>query len=128
MVCCGHFENSNTPTADSSLPVAITRAKALLIVVGDARVLSLDPIWRKFLSYAHSNKGWEGPDPEWDTSDADGDAGYDAEEEAKREMDELVERFGLALSTEDAEEAIGEDDEEEDLLVQVDKPDNADRE
>ncbi|KAE9391715.1 RNA helicase [Gymnopus androsaceus JB14] len=33
--------------------VAVTRAQALLIVVGNPTVLSLDPLWRGFLNYVH---------------------------------------------------------------------------
>lgn len=48
--------------------VAVTRAQALLIVIGDPEVLSLDPLWRSFLNYIYVNKGWKGPPPTWDTS------------------------------------------------------------
>jgi helicase MOV-10 len=47
--------------------VAVTRAKALLIIVGDPSVLSLDPLWRSFMNYVHVNGGWRGPPPCWDT-------------------------------------------------------------
>jgi helicase MOV-10 len=50
--------------------VAVTRTKALLFIVGDPSVLSLDPIWRGFLNYIHENKGWVGPPPSWDTTEA----------------------------------------------------------
>ncbi|KAJ3047080.1 hypothetical protein HK097_000254 [Rhizophlyctis rosea] len=42
--------------------VAITRAKALLIVIGNARVLRSDESWEKFISYVRTNGGWVGPD------------------------------------------------------------------
>ena len=48
--------------------VAVTRAQALLIVIGDPNVLSLDPLWRSFLNYVDVNGGWRGPPPSWDTS------------------------------------------------------------
>ncbi|KAJ7931318.1 hypothetical protein B0H13DRAFT_1858158 [Mycena leptocephala] len=38
--------------------VAVTRAQALLIVIGDPDVLSLDPLWRSFLNYIYTNGGW----------------------------------------------------------------------
>lgn len=50
-----------------SYVVAVTRAKALLIVIGDPTVLSLDPLWRSFLNYVHLHGGWKGPPPTWDT-------------------------------------------------------------
>ena len=50
-----------------SMPaVAVTRAQAMLIIVGDPQVLSLDPLWRGFLNYVHLNGGWTGPDITWD--------------------------------------------------------------
>jgi len=58
--------------------VAVTRAKALLIVVGDPAVLSLDPLWRSFLNYVYLNGGWTGPDIDWDPElPVDEKGGYD---------------------------------------------------
>jgi helicase MOV-10 len=51
------------------LKVSITRAKALLVIVGDPSVLSLDPLWRSFMNYVHNNGGWKGPGPSWDPSE-----------------------------------------------------------
>lgn len=51
----------------SRLPtVAVTRAKALLIVIGNASVLSTDPLWRRFLNYVSLNDGWRGEPITWD--------------------------------------------------------------
>lgn len=56
----------------------MTRAQALLIVVGDPNVLSLDPLWRSFLNYIHVNGGWKGPPPAWDTrAPVTEEGGYD---------------------------------------------------
>ncbi|KAG1887596.1 P-loop containing nucleoside triphosphate hydrolase protein [Suillus subluteus] len=53
-------------------------AQALLIVVGDPNVLSLDPLWRSFLNYVHLNGGWAGPGPIWDTTETVDESGeYD---------------------------------------------------
>jgi helicase MOV-10 len=47
----------------------------LLIVVGNANLLSLDPLWRTFLNYVHTNGGWRGKRPSWDTkNDVDQDS------------------------------------------------------
>lgn len=46
--------------------VAVTRAQALLIVVGNPIVLSLDPLWRAFLNYVHCGGGWRGKAIPWD--------------------------------------------------------------
>lgn len=48
--------------------VAMTRAQALLIIVGDPVVLSLDRMWRQFLDYIHANGGWKGKPRDWDDS------------------------------------------------------------
>ncbi|KAH9038479.1 P-loop containing nucleoside triphosphate hydrolase protein [Lactarius pseudohatsudake] len=45
--------------------VAITRAQALLIVVGDPEVLGKDELWRTFLNYACLREGWTGKAPNW---------------------------------------------------------------
>lgn len=43
-------------------------------------MLSLDPLWRSFLNYVHSNGGWRGPAPSWDTDESVDEAGgYDRE-------------------------------------------------
>ncbi|NWT59640.1 SDE3 helicase, partial [Erythrocercus mccallii] len=42
------------------LNVAITRAKALLIVVGNPKVLSKDPHWHRFLRYCKEQGGYTG--------------------------------------------------------------------
>ena len=58
--------------------VAVTRAQALLIVVGDPTVLSLDPLWRSFLNYIYINQGWTGSPITWDpTIPVDEAGGYD---------------------------------------------------
>ncbi|XP_040007922.1 putative helicase mov-10-B.2 [Xiphias gladius] len=40
--------------------VAVTRAKALLIVVGNPRVLNTDPIWNRFIQYCSDRRGCTG--------------------------------------------------------------------
>ncbi|XP_068454650.1 putative helicase mov-10-B.2 [Clinocottus analis] len=40
--------------------VAVTRAKALLIVVGNPRVLNTDPTWARFIQYCHDEGGYDG--------------------------------------------------------------------
>ncbi|KAF9057242.1 P-loop containing nucleoside triphosphate hydrolase protein [Panaeolus papilionaceus] len=68
--------------------VAITRAQALLIVIGDPQVLSLDPLWRAFLNYIHLNGGWTGPDISWDPREIVNEAGgYDVEMRNKAGLD-----------------------------------------
>jgi helicase MOV-10 len=47
------------------LSVAITRAQALLVVIGDPEVLGRDKLWRVFLKYVESRKGWTGKVHNW---------------------------------------------------------------
>jgi superfamily I DNA and/or RNA helicase len=42
--------------------VAITRAKELLVVVGNGQLLKRDPYWKGFLQFALRNKLYIGPD------------------------------------------------------------------
>ena len=79
--------------------VAVTRAQALLIVVGDPAVLSLDPLWRSFLNYIYLNGGWTGPPPKWDPrAPVDANGGYDVviQESARQGMNDLMERLQTA--------------------------------
>jgi len=41
--------------------VAVTRAKALLVVVGSANVLCEDEQWRAFIEYCHQHRAYDGP-------------------------------------------------------------------
>ncbi|KAH9035957.1 hypothetical protein EDB84DRAFT_1484157 [Lactarius hengduanensis] len=57
--------------------MAITRAQALLIVVGDPEVvLGKDELWRTFLNYACVRKGWTGKAPSWNPREAVHVPGY----------------------------------------------------
>ncbi|KAG7085878.1 hypothetical protein E1B28_003411 [Marasmius oreades] len=70
--------------------VAVTRARSLLVIVGDPNVLSLDPLWRSFMNYVYENGGWTGPEPTWDTTEpVDFDGGYDVaiRDQARAEME-----------------------------------------
>ncbi|KAH9959442.1 P-loop containing nucleoside triphosphate hydrolase protein [Russula dissimulans] len=56
--------------------VAITRAQALLIVIGDPEVLGKDELWRTFLEYINSREGWTGKVHKWDAAESDSVPGY----------------------------------------------------
>ncbi|KAJ7669415.1 RNA helicase [Mycena polygramma] len=77
--------------------VAITRAQALLIVIGNPTILALDPLWRAFLNYVHNRGGWRGKAIEWDPEDpiVAGSSGYDAEmkRRAEGEAEETMARL-----------------------------------
>lgn len=85
------------------LLVAITRCQALLIIVGDPRVLSLDPLWRSFLNYVYKNGGWKGPRPDWNTeAEVDLAGGYDKamSQQAEVDMNEFTRRIESAMMDE----------------------------
>ncbi|KAI0062752.1 P-loop containing nucleoside triphosphate hydrolase protein [Artomyces pyxidatus] len=97
--------------------VAVTRAKALLVVIGDPTVLSLDPIWRGFLNYVHSEGGWKGVPISWDpTEPVRADGGYDAElrDVGRAILDELTGRMEkLGAAAEDVSAVAQDVDAEE---------------
>jgi helicase MOV-10 len=75
--------------------VAITRAQALLVVVGNPDVLSLDPLWRKFLNYIHKNGGWKGVEITWDPEESVLPGGYDSgvQQRAETEVEAMMARL-----------------------------------
>jgi len=83
----------------------VTRAKSLLIVIGDPNVLGLDPLWREFLNYIYTNGGWVGPDIPWDPEEPVNLAGgYDrlVRDKATFDMEEFIQRLdGLTTSATD---------------------------
>ena len=94
--------------------VAVTRAKALLIIVGDPLVLGLDPLWREYLNTVHAGGGWRGQPIPWDPSEpVNPEGGYDVDlrMRALETADALAERLeALDLDGDDFEDAgPGED-------------------
>ncbi|KAG9001266.1 hypothetical protein FRB93_012193 [Tulasnella sp. JGI-2019a] len=109
------------------LNVAITRAKSLLIIVGDPIVLSLDPLWRKLLNYIHLNGGWTGRSPNWDTAAKveDDPEAYVRERQARQDtdMDALMEWLMNVVIGEGRRVAIsGTQDAEEQQDTSGDRP------
>lgn len=100
--------------------VSITRAKALLIVIGDPQVLGLDPLWRSFLNYIYDNNGWKGSDIPWDPTEAVNEAGgYDTiiRDDALLDMNDFTRRMeSLALGD------VVVKEEDVDMDVGVDRP------
>lgn len=84
------------PVSVCAFTVAVTRAKALLIIVGDPLVLGLDPLWRAYLNSVHAGGGWRGRKIPWDPlAPVNPDGGYDAElrVRALSDVDALAQRL-----------------------------------
>lgn len=94
------------------LNVAITRAQALMIIVGNPTVLSLDPMWRTLLNYIHGGGGWRGKHIQWNPLDPVLPGGYDQErrDQAHGEAEEMLARLRAHIvdNTEDLA-AFGQD-------------------
>lgn len=105
--------------------VAVTRAKALLIIIGDPKALSLDPMWRRFLNYIHRCRGWEGEAPNWDTrAPVDRRADFIGELRMARlqETNDLARRIG-SVKREEFDEIVAKEEEEDDENdVSIDRP------
>jgi hypothetical protein len=89
--------------------VAMTRAQALLIVVGDPGVLFLDPLWRCFLNYIHRSGGWKGKAIHWNPLNDESEVDFlkEREDQAKNMMDSLLERLkDHVLDGREGDEAI----------------------
>jgi helicase MOV-10 len=102
--------------------VAITRAQALLIIIGDPTVLSLDPLWRSFMNYVYQSGGWKGQLPTWDTSEkVNTKGGYDKgiKQTALDDMNEFT-RAMEALTLAGAQG--GGVEEEDDIDHNADRP------
>ncbi|KAF8581297.1 P-loop containing nucleoside triphosphate hydrolase protein [Ramaria rubella] len=105
--------------------VAITRAQALLIVVGDPSVLALDPLWRGFLNHIYLGGGWKGPSPDWDPNDPIKlEGGYDVERRkmAEVDMERLVERTRALIIENSDRLGTQEDVEDEGETAHTDRP------
>ncbi|KAL5635882.1 hypothetical protein ACGC1H_004621 [Rhizoctonia solani] len=72
---------------DRRFNVTITRAQALLVIVGDASVLGLDPLWRAFLTYVHQEGGWKGVPIPWE---GDASNAYSANQRSTMAINDLA--------------------------------------
>jgi len=100
----------------------MTRAQALLIVIGNPLVLSLDSLWRSWLNHVYSNGGWTGlPTPDWDTSEEiDGPTLLQARAaQATAEEQELLQRITETVENANAHEDL---DDLGDGYQQVERP------
>ncbi|THG94463.1 hypothetical protein EW026_g7017 [Hermanssonia centrifuga] len=93
-------------------------AVALLVIVGDPTVLSLDPLWRSFLNYIHINGGWKGDAPTWDArAPVRESGGYD--EELRQADIENMNDFARRMESMTLQGVTEDEDEEED---NIDRP------
>ncbi|KAJ6608222.1 P-loop containing nucleoside triphosphate hydrolase protein [Mycena sp. CBHHK59/15] len=80
--------------------VAITRAQALLVVIGNPDILALDPLWRAFLNYIYTRGGWRGKEIAWNPEDPVGPGAYDGEmrRRAEGEAEEMMARLKALIT------------------------------
>ncbi|KAJ7146052.1 P-loop containing nucleoside triphosphate hydrolase protein [Mycena epipterygia] len=83
--------------------VAITRAKELLIVIGNAAILQQDPFWRSFLQFMLRNKLYSGP-----VLDLELDGNYISRLESELVIDLDEEDRGVAMAGGIAREILRE--------------------
>ncbi|EUC63974.1 RNA helicase [Rhizoctonia solani AG-3 Rhs1AP] len=72
--------------------VALTRAQALVIVIGNGPVLLLDPFWNSFIRYVHASGGCAGDDLEGFIQ-PQGDYGPGIFADMRRENEDYMERI-----------------------------------
>ncbi|PPQ70505.1 hypothetical protein CVT24_013275 [Panaeolus cyanescens] len=93
--------------------VALTRAQALLIVIGNPIILSLDPLWRSFMNFVYTRGGWKGKKPDWNPEQEAGmDFGQLRRSQAEQELDETIERLKSLIVDRHADEGLDVDDSE----------------
>ncbi|KAJ6463413.1 P-loop containing nucleoside triphosphate hydrolase protein [Mycena sanguinolenta] len=83
--------------------VAITRAKELLVVIGNAKILQQDPFWRSFLQFTLRNKLYSGP-----ALDLELDGNYISRLESELVVDLDEEEHGVAMAGGIAREILRE--------------------
>ncbi|CAA7270266.1 unnamed protein product [Cyclocybe aegerita] len=107
------------------LNVALTRAQALLIVIGNPIVLSLDPLWRSFLNYVALGGGWKGRKMDWDPNEpvwSDKNYSADLQSKAEGEIQETVERIRSLIMMKHEEDGFDLDIDDDDDAAAMERP------
>lgn len=113
--------------------VAVTRAQAMLIVIGNPLLLSLDPLWRGFMNYIYLRGGWRGKKIDWDPNDPiDNQLGsYDVQRRLKvqRDNEEMITRLQAMIARRYTDEDldvdtldVGDDGDEDGTVGAVERP------
>ncbi|KIM42180.1 hypothetical protein M413DRAFT_70670 [Hebeloma cylindrosporum] len=122
----GFVANKNRMNGNPS-PVALTRAQALLIVIGDPVVLSLDPLWRAFLNFVYIRGGWRGKNIDWNPQEPilpTGEYEYGLQRKSKEEgdMEETLARLRAFIIQKHAEDELDIDLEEDEDASAFERP------
>jgi len=105
--------------------VALTRAQALLIVVGNPVVLSLDPLWRAFLNYVYLRGGWKGKKIDWNPEEpviSEGEYGLERRSRAEGEMEDTLTRLKAMIVEKHEDDGFDFDVEEDDDATGFERP------
>lgn len=107
--------------------MALTRAQALLIVIGNPVILALDPLWRAFLNFVYTQGGWTGSRPTWNWEDEVDftNASYDTtlQERALGAGEEMMARLkALIVKESSVEFPLVEEEESDDEPGHEDRP------
>ncbi|KIP11927.1 hypothetical protein PHLGIDRAFT_124574 [Phlebiopsis gigantea 11061_1 CR5-6] len=78
--------------------VAMTRARSLLIIVGDPRMLARYPLWQGWLTLVHEKGGCRGHEPDWNAmKPAAAEGGSSVAAREKGDAQDMIERIRAQL-------------------------------
>jgi helicase MOV-10 len=111
----------------SRMNVALTRAQALLIVIGNPVVLSLDPLWRGFLNFVHKRGGWKGKNIDWNPQEpvlpsGENEYGLRRKLEEEGQMEETIATLRALILERHGDDGLDIDFEEDEDATLFERP------